>query len=67
MYECVRLVHGTTEEEVARAKTQLKTALLGGLDGSTAICEDIGRQVSVTTLALSEPPTAPPAPARLRS
>ena len=47
MYECVRLVHGTTEEEVSRAKTQLKTALLGGLDGTTAICEDIGRQVGL--------------------
>jgi mitochondrial-processing peptidase subunit beta len=44
-YEMVRLAHNTTEEEVARAKTQLKTALLGGLDGSTAVCEDIGRQM----------------------
>jgi processing peptidase subunit beta len=45
MYELVRLCHQAGDEEVARAKKQLKTALLGGLDGSTAICEDIGRQM----------------------
>lgn len=45
MYECVRLAHKTTDEEVARAKKQLKTSLLGALDGSTAVCEDIGRQL----------------------
>lgn len=45
MYEMVRLCHEATEEEVTRAKTQLKTALLSGLDGSTAQCEDIGRQL----------------------
>lgn len=45
LYEMVRLCHNTTEDEVACAKTLLKTALLGGLDGSTAIFEDIGRQM----------------------
>ena len=45
MYETVRLAHNVTEDEVARARTQLKTALLGSLDGSTAVCEDIGRQM----------------------
>jgi len=45
MYEMVRLCYETTEDEVARARVQLKTALLGGLDGSTAVCEDIGRQM----------------------
>lgn len=45
MYEMVRLSYSTTEDEVERAKTQLATALLGGLDGSTAVCEDIGRQM----------------------
>lgn len=45
MYELVRLCHSTTEEEVARARTQLKTTLLSSLDGSTAVCEDIGRQL----------------------
>ena len=45
MYESVRLAHSVTDDEVARARTQLKTALLGSLDGSTAVCEDIGRQM----------------------
>jgi processing peptidase subunit beta len=45
MYEMVRLCHQVTDEQVERAKTQLKTALLGSLDGSTAVCEDIGRQM----------------------
>jgi mitochondrial-processing peptidase subunit beta len=45
MYESVRLAHNVTEDEVARARTQLKAALLGSLDGSTAVCEDIGRQM----------------------
>lgn len=45
MYEMVRLCHETTEEEVARARTQLKTSFLSQLDGSTSVCEDIGRQL----------------------
>jgi processing peptidase subunit beta len=45
MYEMVRLCHSVGDDEVERAKTALKTALLGNLDGSTAVCEDIGRQV----------------------
>jgi processing peptidase subunit beta len=34
-----------TEGEVERAKSQLKASLLLGLDGTTAIAEDIGRQL----------------------
>lgn len=37
-----------TDEEVARAKTQLKAALVLSLDGSTAILEDMGRQIVTT-------------------
>jgi processing peptidase subunit beta len=45
MEAMVRLVHKTTDEEVDRAKTQLKASMLLQLDGSTAVCEDIGRQM----------------------
>ena len=45
LFEMVRLCHSVTPDEVAFAKTQLKNALLGGLDGSTTIFEDIGRQM----------------------
>lgn len=45
MYEMVRLSYSPGAEEVERAKTQLATVLLSGLDGSTAVCEDIGRQM----------------------
>ncbi|TYZ68444.1 hypothetical protein PybrP1_004303 [[Pythium] brassicae (nom. inval.)] len=45
MEALVRLVHKTTDEEVALAKTQLKANMLMQLDGSSPICEDIGRQL----------------------
>jgi len=41
----VRLVHKTSDEEVERAKTQLKAAMLMGLDGNAQVAEDIGRQL----------------------
>uniref|UniRef100_A0A8C8RUU8 Mitochondrial-processing peptidase subunit beta n=1 Tax=Pelusios castaneus TaxID=367368 RepID=A0A8C8RUU8_9SAUR len=43
--EWVRLCTSVTESEVARAKNLLKTNMLLQLDGSTPICEDIGRQM----------------------
>ncbi|ORX89919.1 mitochondrial processing peptidase beta subunit [Basidiobolus meristosporus CBS 931.73] len=43
--EWARLSVTVTDAEVERAKQQLKAALLLNLDGSTAIAEDIGRQM----------------------
>ncbi|GAA5942818.1 mitochondrial processing peptidase [Sporobolomyces koalae] len=49
-----RMASAPTQAEVERAKAQLKASLLLGLDGSTAIAEDIGRSV-VTTGKRSTP------------
>ncbi|XP_010723172.1 mitochondrial-processing peptidase subunit beta isoform X1 [Meleagris gallopavo] len=43
--EWIRLCTSVTENEVARARNLLKTNMLLQLDGSTPICEDIGRQM----------------------
>ncbi|SOV09468.1 probable MAS1 - mitochondrial processing peptidase beta chain precursor [Ustilago sp. UG-2017a] len=43
--EWQRMSTAPTEGEVERAKAQLKASLLLGLDGTTAIAEDIGRQL----------------------
>lgn len=43
--EMVHLCNRVTDEQVARAQTQLKTNILLQLDGTTPICEDIGRQL----------------------
>ncbi|KAI8851857.1 Metalloenzyme, LuxS/M16 peptidase-like protein [Chytridium lagenaria] len=42
-----RLATSATEQEVQRAKNQLKTSLLLSLDGTTPVAEDIGRQLLV--------------------
>ncbi|KAF8585906.1 hypothetical protein K439DRAFT_1409359 [Ramaria rubella] len=46
--EWTRMSVGPLENEVERAKSQLKASLLLGLDGTTAIAEDIGRQLVTT-------------------
>ncbi|KAM7432117.1 hypothetical protein ABFA07_017390 [Porites harrisoni] len=43
--EWMRICTSVTDHEVARAKNLLKTNILMQLDGSTPICEDIGRQM----------------------
>jgi len=46
--EWTRMSIGPLDNEVERAKNQLKAALLLTLDGTTAIAEDIGRQLVTT-------------------
>ena len=46
--EWQRMSLAPTQSEVERAKSQLKASLLLGLDGTTAIAEDIGRQLVTT-------------------
>ncbi len=46
--EWTRMSIAPTSVEVERAKSQLKAALLLGLDGTTAVAEDIGRQLVTT-------------------
>ncbi|SGZ46417.1 CIC11C00000002626 [Sungouiella intermedia] len=54
MKEWARLKSGNiTEEEVERSKAQLKASLVLALDDSTAIAEDIGRQLVNTGYRLS--------------
>jgi len=43
--EWMRLCENVTDFEVNRAKNQLRTNMLLNLDGTTAVCEDIGRQM----------------------
>lgn len=46
--EWSRLSANVTEAEVERAKAQLKASILLSLDGTTAVAEDIGRQIVTT-------------------
>lgn len=43
--EWMRLCTSITQAEVDRAKNLLKTNMLLQLDGTTPVCEDIGRQM----------------------
>lgn len=45
MNNLIRLVHTPSEEEVERAKVNLKATMLMGLDGHSSVAEDIGRQL----------------------
>ena len=51
-HEWMRLATSVTDFEVNRAKNLLKTNMLLQLDGTTPICEDIGRQVCTTAFLL---------------
>jgi processing peptidase subunit beta len=46
--EWSRLSSNVSNAEVERAKSQLKASLLLSLDGTTAVAEDIGRQIITT-------------------
>lgn len=46
--EWMRLCTNVSEAEVERAKAQLKASILLSLDGTTAVAEDIGRQLITT-------------------
>ncbi|KAG8435934.1 hypothetical protein GDO86_007146 [Hymenochirus boettgeri] len=43
--EWMRICTGVTDSEVAQAKNALKSAMAAQLDGTTPLCEDIGRQI----------------------
>lgn len=46
--EWSRLSYNVSEAETERAKSQLKASILLSLDGTTAVAEDIGRQIVTT-------------------
>ena len=51
--EWSRLSYNVTEAETERAKSQLKASILLSLDGTTAVAEDIGRQIVTTGRRMS--------------
>lgn len=55
MFGITGLAYKVTDDEVCRAKLQLMTSLFGSLDSTTAVAEDIGRQVLVYGRRISLP------------
>ncbi|KAL1897226.1 Mitochondrial-processing peptidase subunit beta [Ceratocystis pirilliformis] len=51
--EWMRLCTNVSQAEVERAKAQLKASILLSLDGTTAVAEDIGRQIITTGRRMS--------------
>ncbi|MCJ1361797.1 hypothetical protein MMC16_000897 [Acarospora aff. strigata] len=51
--EWSRLSYNVTQAECERAKAQLKASILLSLDGTTAVAEDIGRQIVTTGRRMS--------------
>lgn len=51
--EWSRLSSNVTEPEVERAKAQLKASILLSLDSTSAVAEDIGRQIVTTGRRMS--------------
>ena len=51
--EWSRLSSNVSEAEVERAKAQLKASILLSLDGTSAVAEDIGRQIITTGRRMS--------------
>ena len=51
--EWSRLSQSVSAAEVERAKAQLKASILLSLDGTTAVAEDIGRQIITTGRRMS--------------
>ena len=51
--EWSRLSYNVSESETERAKAQLKASILLSLDGTTAVAEDIGRQIVTTGRRMS--------------
>eukprot|EP00850_Spirogloea_muscicola_P005180 SM000023S07636 [mRNA] locus=s23:639245:642315:+ [translate_table: standard] len=45
MHEVTRLIYRVSDEDVARARNQLKSSLLLHMDGTSPMAEDIGRQM----------------------
>ncbi|KAI4328783.1 hypothetical protein L6164_021113 [Bauhinia variegata] len=45
MYETTKLVYRVSDDDVTRARNQLKSSLLLHIDGTSPVAEDIGRQL----------------------